>query len=269
MKTEVITENKLAKYMTCLTNDEVFGMMNDRITCFGAFDESTGEAVGVLSAEILPDYIHIIRCFILPNHEDSGAGEMLLSKATNVSADVEFPFLFYDTEDKINEPLLEAAGFKKRFKKYSYITGRLSNLKDVPLPPIDKDIEVLPADMVSQRLISDYVYNSKKDTVLQIPEMIYDPNRFSDGSIVCVKNKRVVALILMEEKDDSITIPYMYGDDLTYIYYGFSVLRERLLEEYTPSEEIRFLICKENEKEVVEELMSHSKEKRIKIYEKR
>ena len=99
--------------------------------------------------------------------------------------------------------------------------------------------------------------------------MIYDPNRFSDGSIVCVKNKRVVALILMEEKDDSITIPYMDGDDLTYVYYGFSVLRKRLLEEYTPSEEIRFLICKENEKEVVEELMSHSKEKRIKIYEKK
>ena len=269
MKTEIITEGTLPKYMGLLTNEDFFGIIGGRYTGFGVTDEATDEVLGILSAQVLPKYIHIKNCFVSPDHRGKGVGKSLIKAVTDVPKDIDLPFIFYGTDEEINREFLEAEGFKKTPDTYSYIESKLVNMKALTLPHIASDISVFPAEQVSGRLIGDFVFSSKKDTFLQFPEGVYDANRFSDGSIVCMKNKQIVALILIEEKDDHILIPYMYGDDLEAVFLGLSVFKKKFLEDYANGEKIRFLICRDNEKEVAAEILSNYSEKKIYIYEKK
>ena len=63
MNVEMINDDIVEEYLDLLTSEEVFGCSNGRISCFGAYDEDTGEPMGVLTAEIFPEYIRIKRIY--------------------------------------------------------------------------------------------------------------------------------------------------------------------------------------------------------------
>ncbi len=66
MQTERIDRENQSRYLKLLSNDELFANEEGRYSCFGAFDEDSPEALGVLVAQILPAYIRIVKLYTLP-----------------------------------------------------------------------------------------------------------------------------------------------------------------------------------------------------------
>ena len=68
-------------------------------------------------------------------------------------------------------------------------------------------------------------FNDPHDDLIQFPEGLVDSNRFSDGSLVCIKDGKIEAVMLTEEQDERIDVTYIHSTDGRYILDLFSVLK--------------------------------------------
>ena len=226
--TESINSENITRYMELLSNAEIFGISEGRLCAFGAFDEKTDNILGVLVTEIFPEYIRIEKLYTVPEYRNKGVAKKLLCIIIEPIVTKKIPIFIYTT-DSIDVSYIQSKGFKKTDDDYCYIEGRLGDLKDFSLP-------------------------SK------------DSNRFSDGSLVCIKDGKIEAVMLTEEQDERIDVTYIHSTDGRYILDLFSVLKRMYMEEYTPQTTIRFLICNNKGREGIEKILAGSKMRPLSVY---
>ena len=266
MNTEVITRSSVKRYTELLSNAELFGIERGRYTCFGAYENETKEGIGVLLAEILPSNIQIRIIRVLPAYRRQGVASGLMAAVTNLPEELQLPVYTYGTKEELEEEFLVAMGFQEVQEEYSYIEGVLKDFRKLPMPPKNSNLSIHTIDMVSEKMLVNFLLHAPKDDILQIPEKVPDKNRYSDGSIACMRENRLVAVILVEETDRDITIPYIFGNDREALLYGLAALRQAILEEYSPEVRIRFLQCGERGKEAIFKLLPNGTEEKIHIF---
>ncbi len=260
--TEVLMEETIGKYMEFLRNEDIFGIMNGRYTCVGASDGESGQPLGILTAEIHMDHIRVKGIRVLPGAE--GAARALLGIITDLPEDMEVSVLFLGTDEETDEKLLTESGFTETESKYSCFEGILEDLKEMEAPPKSCDIGTL--DQAPLQKVEGFVLGSEYDRVLQVPDGYLDEDRFSDASLVCMDRGKVVGVILLEETDDLIHVPYIRTKDGKALLYAFYVLRKLLTSEYAPKAKIRFLLCDGVGREAVKAMLPGGREKKLRVF---
>lgn len=266
MRKEIVDENTIKNYMELLTNWEIFGIYNESVTCFGAFDDKKSRPMGVLIAEVFFHYIWIEKLFTLPLYRKNGVATELLNWATDIPDEHTMPFYIYGTGDFIDEVFLLNKGFTKEFSNYFCMSGTLGDLLDVHPPKNIGSYDMRTIKHVDFNKISDFVFHSDYDNFLQFPEEELILDRFSDGSIVCLNCGNIEAMVLLEEFDTFVQVTYIRGNDNKALMYCFSMLKRVLLSEYTPKMQLKFLSYDENGKNAIKSLLTNCDEKPISVF---
>lgn len=264
MITEIITEDSIGKYIKVLKNEEIFGILNGRFSCVGACDEQTGLPQGILSAEIHMEYIQVRRVYVLPGYQEEDVAAELLEIITDLPEELKQPILYYEVEDLVDESLLSRYGFTEVKCGCSLIEGDLEHYKEIKAPPMNFSIGTL--DQASPDMVRAFILASDYDKFLQIPDGYPDATRFSDGSLVIMAHGKVIGVILLEEMDDVIRVPYIHAKSNVELLYALHVLRKVLLSEYSLKARVQFLMRDGIGREAIRVLMDRGVEKKIRMF---
>ncbi len=270
MRIEIVEGERTADYLKLLSNDELFAIQSGRYTCFGAFDESSSEPMAVLIARINPEFIHIVKIFTLTAYRRKGVASDLLKTATDLPARDILPFYVFVNDDDADPLFLKNRGFEEADLNYSSLICRFRDFNDIKLPEkTSPGIRVVPADSVPLAQLWDFILSSSPDRFLRFPEPEPDFERFSEASLVCLKNDRISAAIILEEPDDHIKVTWMHGSDPKSLYYLLAAVKKLTDHEFEPDETIHFLTCNDTEKALINKLFSHFEEQRIHVFLKK
>lgn len=264
MVTEIITEETIGKYLKLLKNDEVFGILDSRISGIGAYDDDSELPQGILTAEIHMEYIQIRRIHVLPEYREGDAAHVLLNVVMDLPEELKMPFLFFGTEEETDAELLSEYGFQEVSSDYSWIEGLLANYREIKAPP--RIYEVGTLDQAPLESVQRFVLESDYDSLLQIPDGYLEEDRFSDASLICLHRNTIVGVILLEETDDSIRVPYIHTKDNMALLYALYVLRKLLYSEYASKAKLQFLMRDGIGREAISALISPGEEKKIHVY---
>ena len=266
MITEVITEESIGKYIKLLKNEEIFGILDGRVSAVAAWDDEKEQPQGVLTAEIHMNYIQIRRLYVLPEYQEEDTRHILMNIATDLPEDMKTPIVFCGTDDEIDETLVAEFGFKEISSKYSWIEGDLENYKEIKAPM--KVFDIVTLDKAPMNRVQDFVLKSEYDRFIQVPDGYLEEGRFSDASLVCLNRDVIVGVILLEEMDQFIRIPYIHTKDNIALLYALYVLRKVLWMEYAPKAKLRFLMHDGIGRDALNLLMRPGEEKKIRIFRK-
>ena len=262
MITEMITGETINTYMNLLSNEEIFGIENERFTCFGACDEDTGEALGIITAEVYMEHIRIRRVFSMPKNTETE--KALMAVITNLPEDMKLPVYYFGTDEEVDEELLLKCGFTEEQSKYSYIEGTPENLKEVGNP--SRVCEFRTLDKAPLDGVQDFLTGIHPDGLLEVPDAYLDLNRFSDASLVAVSQHKIEGILLVEDTGDLIEVPYISARDNKVVILLFHVLKKMCSVEYGPKVRLRFVICDKMKQEAINALMKDGIEHKVRIF---
>ncbi len=269
MKTEAITRENLSRYISMLSNDEFFDIESGRLSGFGACDEKSGDGMGVLAAEILPDHIRIVKLFTAEKFRKKGVATKLINMVCDLPDELKMPFYIITDRMDADFKFLKEKGFVETESPYKYIYSKLSDMRDITAPDNVKDgLKIVPINQVSEQVLSYYISNAEPDKFLRFPEIPIDFDRFSEGSLVCIKDKSICAMLLIEEPDEAIEISFIHCIDPKALYSILALIKPALLLEYSEETNVRILVCNKNEESVGKGLLNNCVEKEIKILKK-
>ncbi len=246
MRTTIITRENQLDYLPLLTEEEIFGLDTGRLTLVGAFNEETGEAMGVISVWVLPEYIRINRFCTHSGTEDSSVRKALLSVITQIPGDIRLPIFYFTADPEEDVDFLLSNGFTEENSRYFYIEARLKDMMYIPETGEEDAYEVRTLEYISEEELDRFILRSPHDEFIQFPELPVIPvetDRFSDGSLFCFKDGKLEAAIMFKDYDGAITVTWVGGEEPEDIYYLFSVFKKRLLQEqeFGPDSRILFL----------------------------
>ena len=264
MNVEIVNGDIIHEYLGILTTEEVLDCETEKITCFGAYDEETEDIMGILTAEIYPEFIVIKRIYVCPDYEGTGVENELLAHVTDIPDEIRLPIYIYGPEEDMDDELLTDCGFEALPSNYSYINGLLNDFIEINAALTDGELKTL--DKIPSEELEKFVLQKDHDKLLQIPEGYLNTDRFSEGSLVLLKKHMIDGAILIEESDGFINIPYIYAEDNRLLLYAFFILKKLLLLEFTPGAKLRFLICNGIGREAITRLIRNSSEQKIAIY---
>ncbi len=269
MKTEVITRENLSRYISMLSNDEIFDNESERLSCFGGYDEKSGEGMGVIAVKILPDYIRIEKVFTVEKFRKTGVATELLSIVSDLPEEVKMPFFIITDQTDIDFAFLKGRGFSETESAYKFIYAKLSDMREITVPDSIKDgLRIVTLSHVPENELLNYVSHAEADNFLQFPEIPIDLSRFSEGSLICLKDNSICAMMLIEESDEAIQITFMHCLDPKALYGIFALIKPALLLEYSGESTVRFLVCNKNSEDVGKGLFDSYTEKGIKLLKK-
>lgn len=269
MKAELITEENIWKCLPIMTNDDYRGWDDGLLSCFGVFDEESGNAVSLASVMIFPEQIRIERLFTLPEYRRKGAATELLRVIMDVPDEIKLPFTALIFDKDANTGFLTSRGFKEERSDYSCIISTLSEMKDLKVSEkLKAGITLLPLEKVNANELEHFIFSSEPDTFLQFPEYEFSMDRFSEGSIVCRHNGRITSAILLEELEGLMQVTWLHGSDTRSLYCSFSMLKKILEKDLSPETKIRVLICADKGKDAVLDLFKSSEEIPIRVFKK-
>ncbi|MCR4891407.1 MAG: hypothetical protein K5989_04380 [Lachnospiraceae bacterium] len=267
MQTTRITDENLGDFIPLLRNDEIFGINEDRYIGFGAYDEDENRPMAILVVDIFPEYVRIINLYTDPVYRKQGAASALLSIITDNPEGENLPIYIISSNTEINVDFLSSRNFKEVESKYYYLSGNLGDMSKIPLKKdLKEGLVIKPINQVSNRELQKFLSHSPHDDFLEFPEIIVDKRRFSDGSIVCFREGKISALILMREFDDFIQISWIYGTDYKSLYVIFSMVKSILLTDYSEKANIRFLLSNEKGRETIQSILKNHEELPIHIF---
>ncbi|MCR4642444.1 MAG: hypothetical protein K5697_10505 [Lachnospiraceae bacterium] len=242
MTVEMIEGGNLRDYMHLLTNEEIYGIDSGRYTAIGVFDEDGRRPMGFALLEVLPAYVSLRRLFVAGRCDKRRISEELLDVVRHMPKEDKLPVLFFVSGNGGEElRLVQKNGFARDESDYSCKEAYLSGLKDIFLTKEEEDsILVDSVSDVPDEELYPFVFNSPHDPILQIPWYDIDRDRFADG-IVCKKNGRVTAVLLLEENDDYVEIPWFYGTDMLSLNVCISRLKDIFMHEAEGDVKFRFL----------------------------
>ena len=227
MTVEMIDGSNLRDYMHLLDNEEIYGIRSGRLSGIGVFDEDGDRPMGFAVLEILPGYVSLRRLFVAGRCDKRRVSEEILEVVRSMPKEDRLPVFFFVTGNGGEElRLMQKNGFHLDEEDYTCKEVLLSGMKDIYVTGIENAGVCIDsvADVTDEELYP-FVFNSPYDPILQIPWFDIDRDRFADG-IVCKKNNRVTAVLLLEENDDYVVVPWFYGTDTISISICLARLKE-------------------------------------------
>lgn len=266
IETAMIAEENEADFLEFLSTDELFGIDEGRFSGLGAYDGETNEPMGILIAEILPDYIRLRKLYTLPKYRRKGVATTLLGIATDLPDDVQMPILFA-TEKEVNTKYLESKGFMEEKGPYSFVRGTLADVRVLPISKNDMDVfDVCPMSRVAEKDVLQFIATSPRDAFLQFPEGVPDIERFNDSGLVCLKKGAIEACLLTEDFDDAIQITWMHGKNKEALYSLLSQFYELLREDLSPEDNLRILCYNAEQEKTCKKMFGRAQAFPISIY---
>jgi hypothetical protein len=265
MVLELIREENISKYLGLIAGEDLFDMRSGSATCFGVYDEEADIAVSTLSASIYPDYIRIRRLYTIPEYRNRGIATELLNRVSNISSPP--PFYVFDVNPDSDMKFFKKRRFAKSPSHYSFITGKLGEVITESISEAElADMEIVTIEQVDPGELGKFVVYMGVDGLLQMPEAGFESERFSDVSMICKAKGKIVAAVLVEEKNSWIQITWMKGNINKALSAAFGAVIEAIKNEFDPSEDIRILVCDEKGRDDASSRFVSFSEDKIRIY---
>lgn len=278
-----ISEDNVRDFIEILNSYEFYGISAGFITCFGAYDEVKDAAAGVISLEIFPGQIQIDRIYTVPEYRGMGVEDELLEVIMDQPSGSELPiFMITNLEDiltsadgsgseshqghSVSEFLL-SKGFVRIDSQYDSIIGSLRDMEDIPLSStISKGKKIRMINRIPSEDLVEFILSHSHDNLIQFPELDLPPERYSDGSMVCMDKDGIEAVVLMKEMNGVFIINGIFGNDPKSIYCIFSALKSLLEKEYPPDTGICFMTVGGDGREFIHQLFKKCIEQPLEIY---
>lgn len=281
MQTRILTRSDLSNFMPLMTNEEIFGLDLGRHTCFGAYDEENDIAAGILTADVYPEFIRIRRLYVRGDYRRQGIATDLLSLVCDLPSELKLPVRFYTVETEVNqkneteddreerltrEKFLSDSHFEKEEIALSCVSSTLNEMTTISANKLPH-LQLCVGAQIPEGLLSQYVLNLPHDTIVQFPEEFVDMERFSEGSIVCLKNGKICGAVLLEELEHTLQIPWFYADDPATASFLFIKMRGFLLSEYGKGTKIRFVFGREMDESVPRNMFRKCDTQAVELYQ--
>ena len=261
---EVIDSDILADYMPYMTNDEIVGCDTGKFVGLGAFDVIENKVLGLCIVEVLPEFILI---HDLKTVSDEDANDVEKRLITFIKEDPMLPIHMFVSKDNKDEcKKMEKLGFQPEKSGCYYMEGKLSNMAELPTP--DKNTSQMKAAFVNQyseEELLPFILNSPHNRFLQIPWDSIDNDRFGDG-IVCTSKGKVSAVLLCEEDDDRVMIPWFHGISEQTTDACFFVLKNVFSKDNEGDINFRFICTEANQKESPDKYFKKMKKSEIYLF---
>ncbi|MCR5487149.1 MAG: GNAT family N-acetyltransferase [Lachnospiraceae bacterium] len=274
MQVRIISKTDIHEYSRLLTADEIFGIEDGRFTSFAAFGKEREEPAGILTVQILPEYIRLERIFVRPEFRRMGFASGLLRVIKDRPGDARLPIRAFLEEEEDVLALLKARGFEEKKNGYSVITGRIRDwidleprIKELITADIRKTMKASWLDQWQEDALRDFILNSPHDELLQFPDKTMDLGRFSEASVICRVGDAIKAALLMEEREDDTQLTWCYGEEMAAIYVCLSLARLELEKEYGPDGLIRCLSTADPMEKAYKKLFAEYDRTAVKILE--
>lgn len=260
---KVLGAEKLNACISYMDNEEIQGILNGRMTGIGVYNETDGVLEGLGIVEIFPDYILIRRVDTRMDVKEESILESVGKYISQTTQENKLPIYFLDRGDG-KKSSLEESGFVQDKKKFMCELGLSSNLKKIALEK-KNDLSVMFLEEVEEEEALSFLLNAPHDSFFQIPYADIKADCLS-GSIVCKNKDRILAMILIEDDDRYIKIPWYYYKDKAAMDACFFVLKNLLKNDFESDVPILFLDSGKNKKELMDYFSGKIKEVPIYAY---
>lgn len=261
---EVIDSGVLSDYMPYMTNEEIYGCDTEKLVGLGAYDEADNKVLGLCIVEVLPEFILI---HTLKTVSDGDANEVEKSLLTFIKEDPMLPIhIFVSKEDTKECEKMKGHGFVAEESGCYYLEGMLSDMKDIPAP--DQKASKMKVTYVNQHPEEEllpFILNSPHDRFLQIPWSDIDSDRFGEGIVCSIRNK-ISAVLLCEDGEEKVEIPWFHGISEQTDDACFYVLKNIYSREDEGDTCFRFLCTKNNQKELPDRYFTKMKKSEICLF---
>lgn len=265
MKVTMITPKDLGDFSGLLEPDEAFGIVDGTLTCFAALTDE-GKAAGILSVEILHDFIRLKRIFVLPKYRRQKYGSNLIEIIKERPEDAMLPINVSLEEDRETGAFLLSAGFTEQPCSYSFVLGLLGNMAKLSADKYRTGFKLATIDQLKEGLLASYIQKHPHEELTWFQDGFINMERFSESSIVCLRNKAIEAVVLMEDFEDHTLLSWMHGNDQKALYLALSMVRGVLETEYGKDYRIKCLCAGENAQKAYSRLFSEYEIKRIQMF---
>lgn len=235
MLVKLVTADDIDVYMPYMGNEEIYGCLSGRYTVMGICEESHDKPAGFCVLEILPEYIQIHRIFVNEGEDGEAIFGQLLEKIKDMPDADKLPIYIFGRQmgEKIKK-----LGFVECDSKYYYETAKLSDMKAISCKK-KPGMRVMFAENIPEE-ISEELRQPGGDYFFQFPYADFDLESFG-GSIVCQKNGKITAYLLVEDGDKFVTIRKVYGKDRESLDACFNALKNTVSENYPSDVRLVFL----------------------------
>ena len=260
---EVLGAEEMNVCISYMDNEEVQGILNDRLTGIGVYDETDGILEGFGIVEIFPEYILIRRVDTCLDVREEAILESVGSYISQTTKENKLPIYLLDMGGG-KKTSLQGTGFALDKKKFMCELGMSSNLKKIVLEK-KNDMSVTFLEEVEEEEVLPFLLNAPYDSFFQIPYADIKADHLS-GSIICKNKDRILAMILIEDDDRYIKIPWYYYKDKAAMDACFLVLKNILKNDFESDMPILFLDSGKNKKELMDYFSGKIKEVPLCVY---
>lgn len=245
---EVIEADNLNTYISYMNNGEIIGVMEGRLTGIGVSNELDKKPEGLGIIEIFPEYICIHRIDTCMDVSEQAILDSIVKHIRQMPKADELPIYMFETgEDRKTK--LEEVGFIRDKRQFMYELGMSSDLKKITFDK-KSEMNVVLLEEVEEDEVLAFLMNAPYDPFFQIPYSDIKADNLS-GSIVCKNKDRILAMILVEDDDRFIKIPWYYYKDKDAADACFFVLKKLIKNDYDSDMPILFLDSGKNKKELM------------------
>ena len=274
MDTMMITSENMSDYRELLSYDEAFGIIDGKMTCFVALSEEEDdeydyepEPVGLMTAQIFHDFIKLKNIFVDPEYRRKKYASNLLKIIKKRPKNYKLPIAAFFEEDPETAAFFKKSGFKKQDYHYSVVEGKLGDMNELsPMNKLKNEYKLLTIDQLNKGTLEQYITKAPHEELIQFYDDLLDIDRFTDTSLVCMKNGTIQAVVLLEDFEDHTQISWMHGKDQLAIYLSLSMVKKVLELEYDPDYTIKCLCANDTAQKTYSKLFSKCEVKNIQMY---
>ena len=247
--TELITELNIDTYLPFLSAVEYYGLSEGNLTALGVSGE--GEPEGILIFEIMPEFIRINRLATSTDGRKARQdAEILIKMLTEKSDEFGLPVYYFSYDFNKNIKLLIQSGFKEEESRYSYISGKVKDMAEIPAPDRSAgDVRIITLASVDEETIRNFILSTPHDTLLQFAGTGADTGDLSEASLLCVNAGGIAAALFLREKDDFLEVSWTFSENESFLKQALGKLKKQLVREEGEDYELRFLSCMEEDEE--------------------
>lgn len=246
---EFLETEKLNSYIPYMNNDEIQGILDGRLSGIAVYNEFDDKPEGFGIVEIFPEYIRIHRVGSCMDVNEKSILECVGKYISRMPSSGKLPiYIFEAGEGQKNKP--EEAGFVLDKGQFMYELGMSSDLKKIVLEKKSEMNVVFLGEADEDEALA-FLLNAPYDPFFQIPYADIKADNLS-GSIVCKNKDRILAMILIEDDDRFVKIPWYYYKDKTAMDACFLVLKKLIENDYDSDMPVLFLDSGKNKKELMD-----------------
>ena len=247
LSARLLNLNDTNSFLEQMKGEEIQGIADGSLMGIGVYNQTDGKAEGFGIVEIFPEYIYIHRVRSIMDVKEKSIWSCVLEFIKNMPREDRLPVYTFVIEESSRGELKEL-GLIPDNKHFMYEMGIASDLKKLSFEK-KPGMNVVTMEDVTEKEVLDFLLNAPFDRFFQVPYGDIKADKLS-GSIICKINDKIAAMLLIEDRDDFMKIPWFYYKEKNAMKACFYILKNLLDVDYDPDTKIVFLDSGKNKKEL-------------------